>query len=77
MIAIIFYSFTTAMIFMMAITSTNTSFGSVLAGTAFMLSLYLWLYSVVKVLHGAFPISVKLNIVDSLTNEKNKQKTDE
>jgi len=72
MIAIIFYSFTTVSILLMAITSVTSSIHFVLAGTAFMLSLYLWVYSVAKVLHNAFPVAVRLNIVDSLTNEKEK-----
>lgn len=70
MIAIIFYSFTTSMILYLAISTVTSSMHFVMACATFMLSLYLWIYSVAKVLHNAFPISVKLNIVDSLTNEK-------
>lgn len=70
MIAIIFYSFTTSMILYLAISTVTTSMHFVMACATFMLSLYLWIYSVVKVLHAAFPISVRLNIVDSLTKEE-------
>lgn len=70
MIAIIFYSFTTSMILYLAISTVTSSMHFVMACATFMLSLYLWIYSVVKVLYVAFPISVRLNIVDSLTKEE-------